>query len=81
VGAAQLAEQHGNELRPAGKSPGVALGSALAHQFLELGTWKKLEKLTEDAAKSVHGWVLLFEQAFGQTQSYEAGLSPSILNF
>lgn len=55
VRPAQLEKPHGHELRPAGEAPGVALGSALSGQLLELDPRKKLEKLAEDAAKLIHG--------------------------
>ncbi len=55
VGMAELAEQHGHELGPAGEAAGVAFGPVVADQLLELGPRKKLEKLTEDGAESVHG--------------------------
>jgi hypothetical protein len=52
---AQLTKQHRYKLAPTGKTACVALCSMLAYRPLELITWKKLEHLIEDAAKSIHG--------------------------
>jgi hypothetical protein len=59
VGPAQLAEQHRYKLAPAGKSSGMAFCFRLSHALFELQTRKKLEKLTENAAESIHGRILL----------------------
>jgi hypothetical protein len=40
IGAAELAEQHGDELRPAGDALGGAFGVAFLDQRPELGTGK-----------------------------------------
>jgi hypothetical protein len=42
-----LAEQHGDELRPAGKALGVTLGGVLPDECGELGAGKVLEQLIE----------------------------------
>jgi hypothetical protein len=52
-------KQHGNELPPAGEAARVPLGSVLRRQLLEFQTRKKLEKLRENAAYSVHGGISL----------------------
>jgi hypothetical protein len=44
IGAAELAKEHGDELRPAGKSLGAALGAVFLNQPGELRTWKMLEQ-------------------------------------
>jgi hypothetical protein len=51
----QLAKKHGDKLTPTGKSPGMPLGPDFLNPALKLQTRKKLEKLTENAAKCVHG--------------------------
>ena len=47
IGASQLTEQHGNELRPAGKTFGVTLSGVLLYECGELGSGKVLEQLIE----------------------------------
>jgi len=42
VGFAQLAEEHGDELAPAGKSPGVAFGLGPFNGLLEFRFGKEL---------------------------------------
>ena len=54
VRPAQLAEQHGDELAPAGEAARVPLGLRRHDGLLKLGARKKLEQLTEDAAESGH---------------------------
>ena len=49
IGAAELAEQHGDELRPAAKALGGTLGGVLLDQCGELGPGKMLEQLIEQA--------------------------------
>jgi len=44
-----LTEQHGDELRPAGKAFGVTLGGVLFDECGELSTGKVLEQLIEEA--------------------------------
>ncbi|WP_245632531.1 hypothetical protein, partial [Edaphobacter aggregans] len=58
VGPSQLAEQHGDELTPAGKASGVPLGSMLANRSLEIGARKQLQELAENTAYSIHGGCL-----------------------
>ena len=47
IGASQLTEQHGDELRPAGEALGVTLRSVLLYECGELGSGKVLEQLIE----------------------------------
>ena len=49
IGACQLTEQHGDELRPAGKALGVTLSGVLLDECGELGAGKVLEQLIEQA--------------------------------
>jgi len=42
MGSAQLAKQHGHELAPAGKPPGMSFGLSLFHGLLELDSRKQL---------------------------------------
>jgi hypothetical protein len=49
VGASELAEQHGHELRPAGKALGGTLGIVLLDECGELGAREMLEQLIEQA--------------------------------
>ena len=53
----QLAKQHGDELPPASEATPVPLGPVLLHELLEFQARKKLEKLRENAAYSVHGGI------------------------
>jgi hypothetical protein len=47
IGASELTEQHGDELRPAGKALGVTLSGVLFDECGELGSGKVLEQLIE----------------------------------
>jgi hypothetical protein len=47
IGASQLTEQHGDELRPSGKALGVTLGGVLLDECGEFGSGKVLEQLIE----------------------------------
>ena len=49
IGASGLAKEHGDELRPAGKSLGCAFSAVLLDQGRELGARKMLEQLIEEA--------------------------------
>ena len=42
MSAAQLAEEHGDELAPGGKSSGVAIGFGVFNEFLEFIFWKEV---------------------------------------
>jgi hypothetical protein len=44
-----LTEEHGDELRPAGKAFGVTLSGVLLYQCGELGAGEVLEQLIEEA--------------------------------
>jgi hypothetical protein len=49
IGASELTEQHGDELRPAGKALGVTLSGVLLYECGELGSGKVLEQWIEEA--------------------------------
>ena len=68
IGASQLAEQHGDELRPAGKAFGVTLSGVLFYQCGELGAGKVLEQLIKQA-RDLYDWVALLWAAFGEAPS------------
>ena len=61
IGAAQLTEQHGDELGPAGKAFGVTLGGVFLDECSELGAGKVLEQLSEEA-RDLYDWVALLWQ-------------------
>ena len=50
----QLAEQHRDELVPTREPARMPLGLRGDDGLLELGAWKELESLAEDAAESRH---------------------------
>lgn len=56
---AQLTEQHGQELSPAGEPAGVTLGLVLLDGLLKLQSRKQLENLGENAAYSTQSGFLL----------------------
>ena len=68
IGASQLTEQHGDELRPAGKALGITLSGVLLYQCGELGSGKVLEQLIEKA-RDLYDWVALLWAAFGEAPS------------
>ena len=74
IGASQLTEQHGDELRPAGKALGVTLGGVLLHQGGELRPGKVLEQLIEQA-RDLYDWIALLWAACGEFP--ERNCSPS----
>jgi hypothetical protein len=47
IGAPELTEQHGDELRPAGKALSVTLSGVLLDECGELGSGKVLQQLIE----------------------------------
>src|SRR3954454_7235113 len=49
IGAAQLAKEHGDELRPASKALGGSFGPVFLHQRGEFRTGKMVEQLIEEA--------------------------------
>ena len=65
VGASELTEQHGNELRPAGKALGITLGGVLFHQRGEFRPWEVLEQLIEQAC-DLYDWIALLWAACGE---------------
>ena len=54
VGVGQVAEEHGDKLRPAVKALGTALGLVLAGQGGEAGVGNVLEQLTKQAGDLYH---------------------------
>src|SRR5690606_35125715 len=82
VRPSELTEQHGDELAPTREPARVALGVGTDHGLLELGAWKELEQLAEDAAESCQGvalraGVVNLEKSTHHTQSHAAPLSFS----
>src|ERR1035437_7725317 len=65
IGASQLTEQHGDELRPAGKAFGGTLSSVLLYEYGELGSGKVMEQLIKQAC-DLYDWVALLWAAFGE---------------
>jgi len=65
IGASQLTEQHGDELRPAGKAFGGTLSSVLLYECGELGSGKVMEQLIKQAC-DLYDWVALLWAAFGE---------------
>ena len=60
-----MTEQHGDELRPTGKTLGVTLSGVLLYESGELGAGKVLEQLIEQA-RELYDWVALLWAAFGE---------------
>jgi hypothetical protein len=71
IGASELTEQHGDELRPAGKAFGVTLSGVLLDECGELGTGKVLEQLIEQAC-DLYDWIALLWAAFGEAPAKES---------
>ena len=65
IGAAELAEQHRDQLRPAGKALGVTLGVVLLDQRGELRPRKMLEQLIEQT-RDLYDWIALLWAASGE---------------
>jgi len=59
-----LAEQHGDELSPAGKALGVTLSGVLLYECGELGSGKVLKQLIEEA-RDLYDWIALLWAAYG----------------
>src|SRR3970040_695625 len=76
VGAGELTKQHGDELGPARKALGVALGLVLFDERLELAAGKMLEQLIEQAGGLYHGGALLGDWDGGQAPSGTVSASP-----
>jgi hypothetical protein len=68
IGASELTEQHGDELRPAGKTFGITLSGVLFDECGELGSGKVLEQLIEQAC-DLYDWIALLWAAFGEFPS------------
>ena len=68
IGASQLAKEHGDELRPAGKALGGTLSGVLLYECGELGPGKVLEQLIEEA-RDLYDWIALLWAAFGEAPS------------
>jgi len=60
-----LTEQHGNELRPAGKALGITLGGVLLHQRGKLCPREVLEQLIKQAC-DLYDWIALLWAAYGE---------------
>jgi len=60
-----LTEQHGDELRPAGKALGVTLSGVFLYEGGELGSGKVLEELIEEA-RDLSDWIALLWAASGE---------------
>jgi hypothetical protein len=54
IGAAQLAEKHGNELLPTGKALGLVFSLMFVDHVLELNPWKKPQQLAEQTTIFSH---------------------------
>ena len=65
IGVSQLTEQHGDELRPAGKALGGTLSGVLLYECGELGTGEVLEQLIEQA-RDLYDWIALLWAACGE---------------
>ena len=56
VGAAELAEEHGHTLAPAGEAAGVALRVGVLHRPLKVHPGEELEELAEHTGEATHCW-------------------------
>ena len=70
IGAAELTEQHGDELGPAGEALGGTLGGVLLDQCGELGAGEVLEQLIEQAG-DLYDWIALLWAAFSEVPAKE----------
>ena len=70
IGASELTEQHGDELRPAGESFGVTLSGVPLDECCELGAGKMLEQLIEKA-RNLYDWIALLWAASGKPPGKE----------
>ena len=68
IGTSQLTEQHGDELRPAGKPLGGTLGGVLLHQGGKLGPGEVLKQLIEQA-RGLYDWIALLWAACGEASA------------
>jgi len=44
VDSSQLAEEHGNKLRPGGEAPGMTFAFRFLHTLMKIGFWKRVVK-------------------------------------
>ncbi len=65
ISASQLTEQHGDELRPAGKALGGTLSAVLLDEGGKLRPRKMLEQLIEQA-RDLYDWIALLWAACGE---------------
>jgi hypothetical protein len=70
IRASQLAEQHGDELRPAGKTLGGTLGRVFLHQCGKLRPWEVLKQLIEQT-RDLYDWIALLWAAYGEAPAKE----------
>ena len=70
IGVPQVAEQHGDELRPAGKALGGTLGGVLLDEGGKLRPRKVLEQLIEQA-RDLYDWIALLWAACGEAPGKE----------
>jgi hypothetical protein len=68
--AAQMAKQERDELAPTGHPFGVLFGLVLAHRTFKYSAWNETQNLTENAAYSFHGRVILSGLVVSQLQLY-----------
>ena len=61
IGAAELTEQHRDELIPTPEALRRPRGACGDHGLLKVGPWKELEQLTKDAAESGQGVALPYD--------------------
>jgi hypothetical protein len=83
IGTPQLAEQHRDELRPAGKAFGGPLGTVFLDESGKLGSWEVLKQLIEQT-RDLYDWIALLWAACGEAPAKErlanviiGGHSPS----
>jgi hypothetical protein len=72
MGPTQLAEQHGHELAPTGKSARVALRLVLLDGSFKLDSRKQLQQLAKNTAYSIHGESLASMIWFSQNPSHRS---------
>ena len=65
IRASELTEQHGDELRPTGKTLGGTLGGVFLHQCGKLSPGEVLEQLIEQA-RDLYDWIALLWAACGK---------------
>ena len=70
IGASELAEQHGDELRPATEALGGTFSAVLLDKGGKLQPGKMLEQLIEQAC-SLYDWVALLGQRMARLRCQE----------